>query len=173
MVEHFKIILLCLAAALVYRILHDQITARVCVESFTVFHPPIFATHSPTLLALGWGVFATWWVGLFLGLLLTLAARAGSRPKLTAATLVHPIGHLLIVVACSAFIAGSQDFFWLSTVLFWNRSGWLLCSLHPAIHASWLTGLRTTHLMRAVFSAGLLFAFSSIEGVVTQRLLVL
>jgi len=67
MVEHFKIILLCLAAALVYRILHDQITARVCVEYFTVFHPPIFATHSPTLLALGWGVIATWWVGLLLG----------------------------------------------------------------------------------------------------------
>jgi hypothetical protein len=64
-------------------ILHDQITARVCVEYFTVFHPPVFNTQSPTLLACGWGVIATWWVGLFLGLFLAVAARIGPRPKLS------------------------------------------------------------------------------------------
>jgi hypothetical protein len=41
------------------------------------FHPPVFATQSPTLLAFRWGVIATWWVGLFPGLFLALAARAG------------------------------------------------------------------------------------------------
>jgi hypothetical protein len=56
MTEHLKIILACVAAAIIYGILHDQITARVCVEYFTIFHPPVFATQSPTLLAFGWGV---------------------------------------------------------------------------------------------------------------------
>jgi hypothetical protein len=41
MTEHLKIILACVAAAIIYGILHDQITARVCVEYFTVFHPPV------------------------------------------------------------------------------------------------------------------------------------
>src|SRR4029077_1503393 len=81
MIENLKIILLCVAAAIAYGVAHDQITARVCLEYFTVFHPPVFATQSPTALALGWGVIATWWCGLLLGLLLALAARSGSRPK--------------------------------------------------------------------------------------------
>ena len=44
----------------IYGIIHDQITARLCVEYFTVFHPPVFATQNPTLLGLGWGIIATW-----------------------------------------------------------------------------------------------------------------
>jgi hypothetical protein len=89
MTEHLKIILACVAAAIIYGILHDQITARVCVEYFTIFHPPVFATQSPTLLAFGWGVIATWWVGLFLGLFLALAARVGPHPKLSVRELLR------------------------------------------------------------------------------------
>ena len=37
------IILLCIFAAIVYGIIHDQITARVCIEYFTVGHPPVSA----------------------------------------------------------------------------------------------------------------------------------
>jgi hypothetical protein len=104
--EYLKIILLCVVAGVVYGILHDQVTARVCLEYFTVFHPPLFGTQSPTLLAFAWGFVATWWVGLFLGLLLALAARAGGRPKLTAADLVRPVGLLLVVMAGCALFAG-------------------------------------------------------------------
>ncbi|MBN1395803.1 MAG: hypothetical protein JW959_12345, partial [Pirellulales bacterium] len=67
--EPLKILLLCVDAAIVYGVLHDQVTARVCVEYFTVGHPPVFATDSPTLLAFGRGFIATWWVGLILGVL--------------------------------------------------------------------------------------------------------
>ena len=74
------IVALCIGAAVVYGIAHDQITARICVEYFTIGHPPVFATDDPTLLGLGWGVIATWWVGLMLGIFLALAARAGRRP---------------------------------------------------------------------------------------------
>jgi len=140
MIEHAKIILLCIVAAIVYGILHDQITARICLQYFTVFHAPVFPTRSPTLLAFGWGVIATWWVGLFLGLLLTLAARAGPRPKLTAAMLVHPIGRLLIVMACSAFIAGVSAFL-LATHGLAREPEWmapaLTSSTYPRFMADW------------------------------------
>jgi hypothetical protein len=104
--EAFKIVLLSIAAAVLYGVLHDQITARVCVEYFTIGHPPIFATEDPTLLALGWGVIATWWVGLFLGLPLALAARAGSRPRLSAGQLLRPLLILLGCVGLTALCAG-------------------------------------------------------------------
>jgi hypothetical protein len=47
--ESLKIILACIAAAAFYGIVHDQFTARICIEYVTVFHPPVFATQSPTL----------------------------------------------------------------------------------------------------------------------------
>jgi hypothetical protein len=105
-VEAFKIILLSMAAAIGYGIAHDQITARICVEYFTIGHPPILGTEDPTLLALGWGVLATWWVGLSLGVLLAIVARAGQLPKRTAASLVRPIAVLMAVAACGALLAG-------------------------------------------------------------------
>ena len=86
--EALKIVVLCLLTGALYGVLHDQVTARVCLEYFTVFHPDIFHTQSPTLLALGWGVLATWWVSLTLGILLAIAARAGSRPRVTAQSLL-------------------------------------------------------------------------------------
>ena len=84
-IESLKIILLCIVASVVYGILHDQVTARVCVEYFTIGHPPIFHTEGPTLLAFGWGVIATWWMGLILSVPAVLASRLGSWPKFDAA----------------------------------------------------------------------------------------
>lgn len=93
-------------AAVTYGILHDQVTARVCVEYFTIAHPPVFDTEDPTLLALGWGVLATWWVGFPLGVALALAARAGNRPKRSVRSLVRPVLGLLAVMAVCALVAG-------------------------------------------------------------------
>jgi len=104
--ERIRIVLLALFAAICYGIVHDQVTARVCLEYFTIGHPPLFSTTSPTLLALGWGVVATWCFGLPLGLLLAVAARGGQRPPLSAADLRKPIAVLLAVMAASAVLAG-------------------------------------------------------------------
>jgi len=101
-----SIILLSIAAAVTYGILHDQITARICVEYFTIGHPPVFGTDDPTLLGFGWGVLATWWVGLILAILLALAARIGSRPKLGARQLVRPLAMMLLIVGAFATLAG-------------------------------------------------------------------
>lgn len=104
--EIIRIVLLAIGAAIAYGIAHDQITARICVEYFTIGHPPVIPSASPTILALGWGIIATWWVGLPLGCALAIAARGGDRPKLTAAALRRPVVVLLIVMAVSATLSG-------------------------------------------------------------------
>jgi hypothetical protein len=101
-VQSLAIVLMCVLALVGYGVLHDQVTARVCVEYFTVGHPPLFATNDPTLLGLGWGVVATWWAGALLGVALALAARAGKRPRRDARSLVCPLAVLLAVMAAGA-----------------------------------------------------------------------
>jgi hypothetical protein len=134
------ITLLGLLGAVLYGIVHDQITVRICLEYFTVFHPPLVATEDPTLLGLAWGVAATWWVGLPLGLLLAWAARAGGAPKLDARRLVLPVLVLLGVMAASAAVAGVVGFLL-------GRSGLvvvaprLATSIPAAKHAAFLADL--------------------------------
>jgi hypothetical protein len=101
-----RIILMSIAAAIGYGIVHDQVTARICVEYFTIGHPPIFGTDDPTLLGIGWGILATWWVGLILGTALAVVARAGSLPKRDARSLVRPIAWLMLASAVGAILAG-------------------------------------------------------------------
>jgi hypothetical protein len=100
------IVLMCIVAAVIYGIVHDQITARICVEYFTIGHENLFGTSDPTLLGLGWGVVATWWVGLPLGIGLAWAARHGARPVRSVGSLVRPIAGLLAVTGCCAVLAG-------------------------------------------------------------------
>lgn len=103
--EGFRIVLLAMAAAILYGGLHDLVTAHVSPEYFTVAHPPVFATRSPVLLALGWGVLSTWWVGLVLGLLLASAARIGTAPRLGWRSLRRPIAWLMLASAAAALLA--------------------------------------------------------------------
>lgn len=101
-----RIVLLCIGAAIGYGLLHDQITIRVCPEYFTIGHDPIFPDAPLTVIALLWGVIATWWMGLFLGIALAVAARLGRAPKRTAGDLRRPIGRLLLTMAGAALLAG-------------------------------------------------------------------
>ncbi|MGD9648140.1 MAG: hypothetical protein AB7U73_20685, partial [Pirellulales bacterium] len=94
-----------------YGIAHDQVTARVSVEYFTIGHPPIFDTESPTLLALGWGIIATWWVGAMLSVPAVLTSRVGSWPKLSAADLRRPVLMLLAAMAVGSLAAGIAGYF--------------------------------------------------------------
>jgi hypothetical protein len=117
--QFFAIVALCVLAAVTYGVLHDQVTARICVEYFTIGHPPIFGTDDPTLLGLGWGMLATWWVGVILGLPLAAAARLGKRPQQSAASLIRPLAVLMIVSALCAALAG-----YIGALL--ARAGWIL-----------------------------------------------
>lgn len=122
------IVLLSVGAAVLYGIARDMVVARVCIEYFTIAHPPIFRTTSPTLLGLGWGILSTWWAGLCLGVLLACAARVGNRPQLRAAFFIRPAGALLLLVACIASVAGFAAFSaaTLAEIELWAPMYWLI-----------------------------------------------
>jgi hypothetical protein len=109
--ESLKIVFLSIAAGILYGIVHDQVTVRICAEYFTVFHPPLLPIDFPaTLAALAWGVVATWWAGAILGTALAIAARAGSRTKLSAKDVLPFIAGLLPVMAAAAVVFGVAGF---------------------------------------------------------------
>ena len=163
--EAVKIVLLCIASAIVYGILHDQVTARVCVEYFTIGHPPVFYTDSPTLLAFGWGVIATWWVGLLLGIPLALVSRLGSGPKFDAAHLIRPLCILLLVMFCVSLVAGLVGYFVAS-----QGGVWLLEPLRSRVpaekHLAFLADL-WAHL--AAYSVSVLGGITICRWVFSKR----
>ena len=114
-----RIVLLAIGASILYGIAHDLVTVHVCLEYFTVAHPPLFPTEDPVPLAIGWGVVATWWVGLLLGAVLAHAALRGPEPAVSAHALVRPIAKLLAVMALCAAFAGFIG--WLGM-----RGGWFV-----------------------------------------------
>ena len=99
------IVVLCIGLAIVYGIAHDLVTAHVCVEYFTIGHPRVIDSTAPVDLALTWGVLATWWVGLGLGLLLGLVCRVGRRPKIDWLGLLRPALALLATMGVLAAVA--------------------------------------------------------------------
>jgi hypothetical protein len=108
--QSLLIVALCVAAAVVYGVVHDQITVRLCLEYFSKTHPHLIDSHSPTLLALAWGVVATWWVGLGLGAIIILAARLGRWPKVDARDILRPVLILLAIMATLATLSGFAGF---------------------------------------------------------------
>ncbi len=117
-----KITLLCIAGAIAYGLVHDQITARVCQEYFTLGHDtPLFVPRNPTMLGLFWGVAATWWVGLLIGLPLAAAMRLGKLPPLDTRWLVPKLIRLLLIMLGVA-VAG------LALTLFADLGGYLPAS---------------------------------------------
>jgi len=131
------IVALALLSGITYGILHDQVTARVCVEYFTIGHPPIFRTTSPTLLAIGWGIVATWWVALPLGFSLACAARLGERPKRSAGDLVRPLLVLLGAMALLALVAGILGYVLAATGSI-RIDPWVLSAIEPSKQAAFM-----------------------------------
>ncbi len=105
-----KIILLSTLAAMVYGIVHDQITARLCVEYFTIAHPPLFPTTSPTLLGICWGIAATFWVGLLLGVVLAMVSQSAGAPGMPILQIRSLVIGLLVTMATAASLAGIIGF---------------------------------------------------------------
>lgn len=104
--QSLTIVLSATLAAVTYGIVMDQITIRVCPEYFTIAHPHILNTGSLTLLALAWGVIATWWAGAIAGVAFAIAARAGKLPRVTWRRLVRPLALLAFVMAAGSVAAG-------------------------------------------------------------------
>ena len=138
--KSLTIIGMSILACVIYGIIHDQITARVCIEYFTIFHAPIFPTEDPTLLGIGWGILATWWVGLFLGVPLAVVSRAGTLPKRSASDLVRPVAVLMVVAACVATTAGIVGFAAATNEWIWMVEPWA-SRVSPEKHVPFLADL--------------------------------
>ena len=106
-----RLISICTLAAMAYGILHDQITARICLEYFTIAHPPLFHTTSTTRLAVYWGAAATAGIGLVFGALLALVSQSAGSPPSPAGQLIPRIGRLLAAMGISAWVAGCAGFY--------------------------------------------------------------
>ena len=105
-----RIVLLFTLGAIVFGIVHDQVTARVCLEYFTAGHPKLIDSDSPTLVGLVWGVAATWWAGLAVGLWLAATAVDGRPPRLTARDFVRPATFLFAAMVAAAALAGTLGY---------------------------------------------------------------
>jgi len=135
--EAVKICLFCVGSAILYGVLHDQITAHVCVEYFSVGHPTILPLTSPFWLAMQWGIVATWWVGLSLGILLAAAARLGNWPRVSIQYLRRPILALLMAMAATSTIAGLGGFLLAANGKV-SLVGWLANAIPPNAHARFI-----------------------------------
>lgn len=159
--QFVQIIALSVVAAVMYGIVHDQVTVRVCLEYFTVFHPKIVDTESPTVLALVWGVIATWWVGLPLGIILATAARAGDAPKRTARSLVRPLVNLLCAMFVAALLAGCAGY--VATSAGWFKpSGWAKQFISPEKHAAFVADYCAHNMSYFLGGIGGLFLSGSV-----------
>lgn len=94
-----------------YGIVHDQITARLCIEYFTLAHPPLVISDSPTVQGLVWGIVATWWAGVLIGVPLAIVARSGDCEPWDEKRLRKPIAILLVVMAIGALFSGFTGYF--------------------------------------------------------------
>lgn len=125
LVRQALVILISMLAACTYGVIHDEITARLCLEYFTVAHPPLFRTHSTTLLALFWGVTATAGIGALLGFVLARVSQAGESAPWSFARLIRVLLLLLAAMAALASTAGCIGY-WLS------RLGYIVMPLRLA-----------------------------------------
>lgn len=107
--QWLAIVFLSILACVTYGIIHDQFTARICIEYFTIGHQRILQTEDPTITGIVWGVIATWWIGVILGIPLATAARFGPRPKRSLRSLYKPLAILMFasaILACCSGIVG-------------------------------------------------------------------
>ena len=140
--QWLAIVTLSVLTCVTYGVVHDQVTARICVEYFTIGHPPVVPSDDPTILGCVWGVIATWWVGVLLGVPLATAARYGARPKRSVGSLVRPMLILLVCNGLFATVAGLVGY--IAAASGWVRLLGRLANAVPADkHVAFLTDLWT------------------------------
>lgn len=102
----FQFAVLGIGALVGYAVLQDQVSARLCPEYFTVFHPPIEGLTDPTLLGVAWGFLGAWWGGVLMGYTAGLTATLGTRPPLAPRDLFRPVLALLAATATVTALTG-------------------------------------------------------------------
>ncbi len=104
------IVLLAVAMAVAFGILHNIVTVQISPANFTVGHARVAPTDSPLLLAIVWGIVTPFVAGLIVGVPLSLVATVGSKPQLSAAQLVLPIAALCMTMAVGSVFGGAVGY---------------------------------------------------------------
>ena len=107
-----------LLTTVTYGVINNQVTARICIEFFDLF-PLRIANDSPTAIATAYGIWSTWWLGVFFGGLMATVGRVGRLPKIAPATIARPVGLVLSGVATTAAVFGVAGYFLYSSTP-WN-----------------------------------------------------
>jgi len=81
--QPIQIVVECILLACLLGIALDLITANVAVEYFTVHHPHVVDSQSPWVIALVWGIGASWWFGAIAGVVLAALNLRRSQPVST------------------------------------------------------------------------------------------
>jgi hypothetical protein len=97
----------------------DMVTAHVAVEYFTVHHPHIVDSDSPIVMALIWGIGASWWFGAIAGVIIWMYNRRRPVPLPATKILVAAYKALallwvvlmviLVVAYCLAGLVPAED----------------------------------------------------------------
>ncbi|CAN5351252.1 hypothetical protein BH09SUM1_BH09SUM1_19540 [soil metagenome] len=106
----FRCIAACMGAAILYGIVHDMVTAHVCVEYFTLAHEKYIDSTSPVVVGLLFGVISTWWAGAALGILVGYAAARGEKPPLPVREVVRMLTWMLCILFSLAMLAGAVGY---------------------------------------------------------------
>jgi hypothetical protein len=157
--EFFKIVGLVTATAIAYGITLDQITARMCEEYFNSNAVPHhkelldalgLTNASPTTIAFVFGITATWWVGLPLGLLVATTSLLGKKLKLNAKKLIKPLFNLFSFMGvtsaaawlCGYFVTPKEDFLFNGYVLDGDKAPYFMAnaSAHEMSYISGIVG---------------------------------
>jgi hypothetical protein len=101
-----RILQIGITAEVLYGMIQDQVSARLCPEYFTVAHPRIEGLTDPTLLGITWGFLGSWWGGAILGAVAGFTARLGKRPQLHPRDFILPIVLVLAGQAVITMAAG-------------------------------------------------------------------
>ncbi len=85
----------------------DLVTANVAVDYFAKYHPHVVDSTSPWILALVWGVIASWWAGSIGGAILALI-NWRLRPPLPANLVLRWVRNSCAIIWCvmMAIVAG-------------------------------------------------------------------
>jgi len=161
--ERAKIVGFCTAAACFYGVVHDQITARICLEYFTFLHPPILESNSPTLIGLIWGILGTIGVGLVLGCVLAWVLCPAACNVVDVAAmwprLRRGIAWLLVVMALCSLCAGLAGHWLVQSQILALPSQWaeeISMERHARLMAVWFAH-GASYLVGAVGALWLIF----------------
>lgn len=111
LLQCLKIFLFVSLSVIGYGIVHDQVTARICIEYFTIAHEPTLVdSDSPTIVGLVWGIYSTWWVGVVFGCASALLAQVGPWPRVSFRQMLKPVGYLVLAIAIASLVAGALAF---------------------------------------------------------------